>query len=161
MTTEFDYLKNWIINFLNKPQESLNNLPVCPFAKSSLTKNKIFFFKSNNHLLDISNFFNEWDSSYEVGVCVLTSNISADELIKDIKYLNDIFLSKGFCCLEDHIDIPEKFQDICFNNGKYNIILCQETSTLNQASKSLMKKGYYKNWSDEMYKNVVSWRTNL
>lgn len=161
LTTESDYLKKWIVDFLDKPQDLLNNFPVCPYAKPALEKNKILFFTSYDFSTDIVKIFQHWQESYDVVVCILKQKVSADEITREVKNLNNRFLSKGFCCLEDHIDIPENLKDLCFNNGRYNIILCQKTTLLNNASKTLMNKGYYQNWTDDMYQNVVAWRFDL
>ena len=158
MTTEFDFLKTWINEFLSKPQDLLNGFPPCPYARKALVDNKIFFFKSNDYLNDIKSLFEDWNTDYEVAVCVVPDNVDKDQFVKDVASLNERYVSKGFGCLEDHKDLPENFYHLNFNNGKYNIILCQRLDPINEASERLLEKGYYKNWSKEMYKEVVAWR---
>lgn len=158
MITEFDYLKEWILNFLSTPQESLNGFPPCPYARKSLIDDKIKFFKSNNYFHDICNLFDNWDDTADVVIYIVPDDIDKNKFVKDIKIINDIYLEQGFVCLEDHKDIPENFFDLRFNNGKYNIILCQKTDKINRASAILLEKGYYKNWDKELYNDVVAWR---
>lgn len=159
MITEFDYLKKWILDYLDQPQSLLNNLPICPFAKNALLNEKILFMKSIDYVTDIEFLFSNWDKKYEVVVVVIPYTVIATDLIQAMKDLNSKWLTSGYCCLEDHLDIPEDFHGIKFNNGKYNIIICQETNKLNEASEYLKEKGYYKNWSKKMYEDVVSWRS--
>lgn len=158
MITEYDFLKSWILKFLSTPQKMLNGFPPCPYAKKVLIDNKIKFFKSENYLQDISSLFDAWDDSYEVAICIVPDDENCEEFVKNTDQLNKIYLPNGFACLEDHKDIPENFFDISFNNGRYNIILCQRIEKINDASKTLLNKGYFDNWTKEMYDQVVSWR---
>ena len=159
MTTEFDFLKNWINDFLSKPQDLLNGFPPCPYARKALVDNKVLFFKSENYVADIEQLFDNWDDSYEVAVCVVSDSVDKYEFINNVEQINERYISKGFGCLEDHKAIPENFYHLTFNNGQYNIILCQRLDKINDASDKLMSKGYYKNWSKEMYDEVVAWRS--
>jgi len=55
-------------------------------------------------------------------------------------------------------DIPEKLALWNDNNGKYNIVIAQRLHSINEASRSLARDGYYINWSDALYDDVVRWR---
>jgi len=158
LTTASDYLKKWITDFLSEPRASLNGFSPCPYAKKSLIENKIKFFSSIEYVKDICKSFDNWDDSIEVAIFIVPDNVDPLIFVDDVKKINDLYLNKGFVCLEDHKDIPEPFFDIYFNNGKYNIVICQKLEKINQASDILLKKGYYTNWSEEMYDQVVSWR---
>lgn len=159
MTTEFDYLKDWILDFLSTPQKLLNDFPPCPYARKALIDNKIKFYKSQNYNIDVPLLLENWDESYDVLICVV-DDVDPDIFVRDIKEINMLYQKKGFVCLEDHKNIPEKFYDLNFNNGKYNIIVCQKSEKLNDAVKILESKGYYKNWPAKLYNDVVAWRLN-
>lgn len=158
MTTASEYLKEWILNFLSEPQDLLNGFPPCPYAKKSLIENKIKFCSSVDYIKDICEAFDNWDDSAEVVIFIVPDDIDPTTFVDDIQKINEIYLKKGFVCLEDHKDIPEPFFNIHFNNGKYNLVLCQKLEKINQASEILLNKGYYKNWNKDMYDQVVSWR---
>jgi hypothetical protein len=158
MTTEFEYLKEWILNFLSTPQKLLNGFPPCPYAKKALIDNKVMFFKSVDYVKDIEHLFNNWDDQYDVAVCVVPDDTDTVEFVDAVNKLNERYVDKGFGCLEDHKEIAENFHDLQFNNGRYNIILCQRLDKINDAAEKLLSKGYYKNWSKEMYDEVVTWR---
>jgi len=160
MTTASEYLRKWIIEVLSKPQELLNNLPLCPFAKKTLIENKIKFCTSINYVIDICQVFDDWDDSVEIVIFILPDDIDPLNFVKNIKKINETYLKKGFVCLEDHKDIPEPFYNLHFNNGQYNLAICQKSEKLNKAAETLLQKGYYKNWSKELYDQVVSWRQN-
>jgi hypothetical protein len=76
----------------------------------------------------------------------------------EFEYINNTIMPNGFVVLEDHLDIPETLGEVDFRNGKYNLILAQRTDKINDASLKLKEKGYYKNWSEDDFSAVVSWR---
>ena len=159
MTTDYEeYLKTWITDVLSQPQGLLNSFPTCPFAKKALVDNKVLFLKTDDYVADIANMFDNWNDQYDVAIAVCPDTVDADTFVKDVAQLNETYLSKGFACLEDHVDIPETLHTITFNNGKYNIILCQRVEGLNAASRMLARSNYYINWPDELYDEVVRWR---
>lgn len=159
MITDYEeYLRSWITDVLSKPEPLLNNLPSCPFAKAALIDNKVKFITSNNYLEDIEILFDKWDHSYDVVVLVCQNNIDPEKFSLDMQEINKKYVPLGFGCLEDHVAVPETLGDIVFNNGKYNLVLCQPLDKLNKASQYLQTKGYYKNWSKDYFDSVVSWR---
>lgn len=158
LTTASDYLKQWIIGFLSEPQDLLNGFPTCPFAKKSLIDNKIKFYDSIDYVTDICKLFDNWNDSIEVAIFIVPDGVDPQKFVQDIKKINEIYIEKGYICLEDHKDVPEPFFHLHFNNGKYNLAICQKSEKINQAAEILLKKGYYKNWSKELYDQVVSWR---
>jgi hypothetical protein len=158
LTTASEYLKKWITDFLSEPQELLNGFPSCPYAKKSLIENKIKFYDTVDYVSDIGKVCDDWDENIEAVIFIVPDNVDPLIFVNDVKKINENYMSKGFICLEDHKDIPEPFFHLRFNNGKYNIIICQKSEKINQASEILLKKGYYKNWSKELYDQVVSWR---
>ena len=159
MTTDYEqYLKTWITDVLSKPESTLNNLPICPYARAALIDNKVKFVSSNNYVEDIEFLFANWNAEIDVVVLVLDANVDANRLVEDVEVINKKYVPLGFGCLEDHVNIPETLNDLTFNNGKYNLILCQPLDKLNKACEALKSKGYYKNWNKEFYDAVVSWR---
>jgi hypothetical protein len=159
MTTDYkEYLTTWITDVLSQPQGLLNSFPTCPFAKKALVDNKVQFLKSDDYVADIDSLFNNWDEQYDVAVVVCPDDVDANKFVDDVKAINESALPRGFVCLEDHVGIPETLHHLSFNNGKFNIILCQRTEGLNEASRALARANYYINWPDELYDDVVRWR---
>lgn len=147
------FLRQWILDFLDKPEPLLNNLPPCPYAKNA----KILFVETDDYLKSVNQYFETWDEKYDV-VCFVCQEISPDKFTSDVKLLNDRWMPYGFVCLEDHKDIAEPLYHLDFRNGQYNIILAQQLEKINDASKKLVSAGYYKNWTTDLFNNVVSWR---
>jgi hypothetical protein len=89
---------------------------------------------------------------------VCDDDIDPAEFVDNIADLNKKFLPHDLVLLEDHVKIEEPFHGINFNNGKYNIVIVQRLHIINDASRQLERNGYYVNWSDDMYDDVVRWR---
>jgi hypothetical protein len=153
ITESEQYLRLWIDEFLSKPDALLNGLPPCPYAR----KAKIKFVETDNYIFDITQCLENWSTEYDV-VGFVCGDVEPASFVLDVRCLNDYWLSRGFVCLEDHKDIPEVFHHLNFSNGRYNLILVQRTEKLNAASKQLTDAGYYKNWSENLYNDVVAWR---
>lgn len=155
-----EFLSNWIINFLSKPQEILSGYPPCPYARKALIENKINFLSASNYTQVILQEVSAWNNLYDV-LLVECGNIDKDTFVNDVADINIELLGKGFVALEDHVNIEEPLHHLDFRNGKYNIILVQRLDKINLASDSLKKLGYYNNWSSDMINSVVTWRLNV
>jgi len=159
MTTDFEqYLRNWIVEILDKPQTWLNNLPSCPYAKKALINNRVDFRRSYTYVNDVEELFDNWNEQFDVVVLVCDDNIDSDMFSKHVAEINAKYVPLGYACLEDHIDCVESVKDIIFNNGRYNLILCQPLAKLNAATVQLQKQGYYQHWDKNYYDQVVGWR---
>ena len=159
MTTDFkEYLSKWIVEVLDKPQVWLNNLPSCPYAKQALINNRIDFKQSHDYITDIRELFGHWDPQFDVVVLVCDDDIESKLFSEHVAELNRHYVPLGYACLEDHINCVETVKDIKFNNGRYNLIICQPLNKLNAATVQLHKQGYYQHWDKDYYDQVVSWR---
>lgn len=158
MTTEFEtYMSEWILNDLSAPVAMLNNFSKCPYAKTAYLENKVKFYEITN-TNEIHTLVANWDELLDVGVIRLPDSVNKDNITTLVDSLNDLYMSEDFIFLDDHTDNEERMGDIVFNNGKYNVLFLQRKSKLDIAAKKLEKLGYYNNWTEEYYKEVVSWR---
>jgi hypothetical protein len=159
VTTEYkEYLTKWVEEVLSVPHELLNGLPVCPFARQAIIENKVEFFRTSDYVKDIANKLDNWDDSIHALVFVCDDDVDPKQFVVDVKKLNLKYLDENLVLLEDHTKVDEPFHGIKFNNGKYNIVIAQRLKSINEASKHLARNGYYINWSDDMYNDVVRWR---
>lgn len=159
VTTEYkEYLTKWVEDVLSVPHDLLNSLPICPFARKAILDNRVNFVRTSDYNKDIESLLQSWDDSTHALIFVCDEDIDAVQFAEDVKELNKKFLPKDLVLLEDHVDIEEPFHGIKFNNGKYNIVIAQRLHSINEASRSLERSGYYINWSDELYNDVVRWR---
>jgi hypothetical protein len=153
-------ISDWIINFLDVPQETLNNIAPCPYAKSALLGNKIKFVAGGENITDDMLYFHyNWDISYDGIVIVYPKDIDSELFVKSVAEVNSSYYAySGLIALEDHPQIDETIANINFNNSEYALIIIQQASKLKKAMKILQSKGYYKNWTVEDLNNVVNWR---
>ena len=159
VTMEYkEYLTKWIDEVLSVPNDLLNSLPICPFARRAILDNQVKFIRTSNYVDDIPVLLQQWDDAIHAVVFVCNDDVDPDQFVSDVSDLNSRFLSQNLVLLEDHVDIEESFHGIKFNNGKYNIIIVQRLHSINEASRALERKGYYVNWTDDMYDDVVRWR---
>jgi len=153
-------ISDWIINFLDVPQETLNNIAPCPYAKNALLGNKIKFVAGGQNIIDDMLYFHyRWDQNYDGVVIVYPKEIDIDCFVNSVAEVNQSYYQySGLLALEDHPQIDETIAGINFNNGNYALIIIQPAAKLRKAMAILQSKGYYKNWSKENLDNVVNWR---
>ena len=152
-------IKKWVEEFVSVHNDELGKIP-CPFAKQAIIDNKITYVETSligetlHHLLD-----NWSDSKYEV-VCIYTDTAlySPQEVSEIVKRFNEIAMPLNLVALEDHPDDKEILNGVEMNFGHAILILVQRLSKLNRASAILKRQGYYDDWPEENYNDVVKWR---
>ena len=161
-----DDIKQWVEDFVSVHNDELGTVP-CPFAKKAMLDNTIAyreFFDSDitslrHQLYELVN--GGWDDTNEVLVLHAgTDVLSVDELQANVLQFNNTCkqLDKDLVALEDHPNDLEEVNGVTMNFGKCILVLVQRLSKLNKASAMLKKQGYYANWSQENYDDVVGWR---
>ncbi len=151
----------WILDWVSVHNEQLGVVP-CPFAKQALITNKIDFTIAGNtevlySLLDMVAKVGLKNEVLIIGMNKSTiTPIDLSYLIKDVNL--SLLIPAGYVALEDHPDDNEIINGVKMNQGAWVLVLLQGTEKLNQASLLLKKQGYYDNWSQESYDDVVSWR---
>ena len=131
-------IKNWISEFVTKPNPVFGNLPPCPFAQKAIIENKVEFL--------------------ELDGVAQPDQFTADETEKLARDLNGYFMDHDVVVLEDHPDTPESVKGVKLNNGEYILFLAQRLSKLNKFAKILEAGPYYKNWSKDYLESVKGFR---
>lgn len=164
-------IHEWIINKLSTEDEAFNGLPACPFAKKALLDGKVKCVELRNifshvvmpdyFLAELENFTYHWPKGIDVLVigCDPTL-ISAEKLTEITELANSTTIGKrGYLVLEDHPDHVESVNGFVVNEGNWALLLVQSRKKVVAAREILEKRGYYKNWDPEYYKEVVLDRT--
>ncbi len=162
----------WSKHYLEVSNLHLGGVPACPFAKkawhdkkvwvSVKTKGSTYKSELNNHIknldFDISEILIFCDPYYSYSPDDLHAVTEAYNFFynpKDIYFMS--FHPRNPATKEDQEflvapegDIPEVGSDL-----KYSMMLVQKFSQLQQASDKLKKQGYYSQWPDEYYRDVV------
>lgn len=155
-------IKNWISEFVTKPNPVFGNLPPCPFAQKAIIENKVDFLELNSIASYNTLYQHIWDFNFEEKdvLCMIAQpdQFTAKETVQLAKELNEFFMSKDIVVLEDHPKINEYVKDVKLNNGHYILFLVQSLSKLNKFSKMLESGPYYHNWSKPYLAEVKGFR---
>ncbi len=155
-------IKNWISDFVTKPNPIFGDLPPCPFAQKAIIDNKVQFIELDGvadyptlyqHIMDCD--FDEIDV-----LCMIAEpdHFTAAQTVGLAEQLNNYFMQRDVVVLEDHPDISESVKHVKLNNGHYTLFLAQRLSKLNRFSKMLESGSYYKNWSKNYLAEVKGFR---
>ena len=155
-------IEQWLVNFVEVPHPALGNFPPCPFARQARLRNKydvrigtdlerdLFLFAKKQYLgkNDVVIFAyapNQYDDAYFNWV-VDTMNTSKG------------FIKRNLLALADHPDTVETHNGVCFNMGKYALVLLQDKTKLNDHARMLAHRGYYDGWNEEYLQEVFAHR---
>lgn len=162
---------DWIINFVEKPNPVLNNLPLCPYARSARLDGKLLILENNQQLFE--KFLIEQIEKFKLSnldiIVAIDHNIDSigiEYLTELIHSLNLRLVPEDVYLLMSHPDdetVAE--EDIFVDNDElglppqdYVMVFIQNYSLLTKASDALHKRGYYKKMSSELYDSLVTKR---
>ena len=151
-------LKEWIINFLDKPQKNLNGWSPCPYAKTALVNDKIEFVYDNDLKSAVKQHIHILEHKDVLVVCFDKATISPTELVSIVSELNKELMKENIVVLEDHPETVETINGVHMNFGEAGLLLVQSLDKLTDASDKLRKAGYYDCWSKDELDEVVNWR---
>jgi len=153
-----DSLHDWIDNFVTKHNYMFGGIP-CPYARKAMKDKTVDIRESTNIQLDLHRLL-KWDDKLEAVILHADTNLmTSEELSLHVRFWNHTAMLKDIVALEDHPDDPEIVKGVKMNYGKGILVIVQRLSKLNQASDKLAEMGYYDDWEQENFNDVVSWRT--
>ena len=155
-------IKNWISDFVTKPNPVFGNLPPCPFAQKAIVEDKVEFLELDGVAGYQTLYGHIWNFDFEQkDVLIMIARpdqFTAQQTQNLARDLNSYFMPKDVVVLEDHPDTPESVKHVKLNNGEYILFLAQSLSKLNHFSKVLEAGPYYKNWSRSYLESVKGFR---
>jgi hypothetical protein len=155
-------IKNWISEFVTKPNPVFGDLPPCPFAQKAIIEDKVEFLELDGVAGYETLYSHIWNFDFEdKDVLIMIARpdqFTAKETEQLATDLNTYFMSKDVVVLEDHPETPESVKDVKLNNGHYVLFLAQSLSKLNHFSKVLESGPYYKNWTRSYLESVKGFR---
>jgi hypothetical protein len=154
-------VEDWILS-LTHTQESLSNLPICPYAKQA-------YINKRYHIADVE--YNTIDLDiehvdlikYQVIIFKLKDYQSYDieTLRQKTNDLNNEFNKNDIVVLDNDPRDPFIINGIKTTYDDCYLWLIQSLSDLNNKSKELEKTNYYNHWTKEQLDDVVNWRTEI
>ena len=157
-----EFIKQWIDDFVTKPNPVFGDLPPCPFARKAIVDNKVKFLELDSvadyptvyqHITEAN--FDEIDVLVQIAQ---PDHFTLKETKKIAEDLNNYFMKNDVVVLEDHPEDPEHVGTVKLNNGEYILFLAQRLSKLNKFAKILEAGPYYKNWSKDYLESVKGFR---
>ena len=145
-------LKNWILDYLSKPNPVFNNMPPCPHAKKAWLDGNV----------EIKKFVN-YDELEECIKDIVESRVkifyfeypllpTAEKLKSVVSWLG--IKHPQFIFYDEHPDTIEEVGGEVVNSGVTAIIV-QDRKDLLEKRAELLKTGYYDNWTDEMKQRIM------
>ena len=155
-------IKNWIKDFVTKPNPIFGNLPPCPFAQKAIVDGKVKFLELDGIGEFGTIFTHIWDFNFDkkdvLVIIAEPEQYTVKETVGIADKLNQAFMPRDVVILEDHPKLKEKVKSVTLNNGHYILFLAQRLSKLNKFAKVLEAGPYYKNWSKSYLKQVKGFR---
>ena len=136
------HIDEWVEK-ISKIHPELNGFAVCPYAKSA--KYTII----NCRIEDIIPV-----TGYDVVFYVVEDYLDLQAIQYWVNFYNQLYVKYVF--LEDHADYDTYINGIQTNNGKYNLILMQNTQKLHNSREILSVTKYYTHWSDDMLREILA-----
>ena len=162
-TSPQDYIRDWMISFVEKPHPLLGDMPPCPYAQRARLENKVSMRWISQAEPD-SNFWTHTENTdfNKTDVLILitdTDRWTCNEAYAVRCEMNHTFRRDDIVVLEDHPDYKEMIGSVSMSNGHYCLMFVQKKSKLNRFSNILKQTtDYYKNWTQAELDDVVTWR---
>lgn len=163
-------IRKWSNEFLEVPNAKLNGLPPCPYAKQAWLDRKVTF-SINTGLEGLVKEVADFDlHTFDIVVW-------ATQLLPDMEYLDGFcdginealaVANKDMHLMVFHPDYDAEeagleflVDDVTDEDLNYCMVFVQRLSTLDDASLSLEKSGYYQHFPDDVYESLVLDRRRL
>lgn len=159
-----DSLRTWIDSSLSSPVSFLGNLPPCPFAREAMLNKKIEILSSNsiNMENDLVKALNQFPKNKQSEMQIVAiddwQNCEVTRVQNLIYNLREKYFRDDIWILYDHPQLSEVIEGFSFNHGSLLLFMIQKLSHLVRASNDLHAIGYYKNWPQAYYAEVVGYR---
>ena len=150
-------MTDWILDWVSVFNEDMQQIP-CPFARKALLEGQVDW-RFVNTVEDLEKL--RMDLYFDREIVVIgfdPANFTVDQIGDFMDRFNSDYMPKGIVALDDHPQDKQTAAGVEMNQGKWGWIGIQRLDKLDKASAMLSRKGYYDGWSDEEFKEVVTWR---
>ena len=155
-------IKNWINDFVTRPNPVFGDLPPCPFAQKAMIDRKVEFVEmpADADWRQVYRHICQFDANDKDVLCIICEphTFTAEQTTHMAEWFNEKQMARDVVILEDHPEIAEHVQHVKLNNGHYTLFLVQSLSKLNRFSAMLEKGPYYRNWSNAYLESVKGFR---
>jgi hypothetical protein len=158
---------DWSKNYIEQPNESLGNVPVCPYAKKARETKALKVLEVTDHTKLVDNIVKgtELIKGPDTDIVIVGCSdieITVDELNATIHAYNVVFVPQDIYLMASHPydddeDEPVEFLDTgdWEPDNEFLMVLIQNFDKLEKASDMMSKKGYYSSWPSDYYEGTV------
>ena len=129
--------------YVSIPQKAIGGFPVCPFAKNAAPFDIV--------VTDVDNIVPP-DITVELVIFLIPITTPIEVALAACDRLKEQY--SDFAFLLDYHSKETFINGARTNNGKHNLILCQNRAKLSEAREKLVKTDYYSYW-DAMYLSEI------
>ena len=170
MKTIAEDILDWSKNFIEKPNEHLGNVPVCPYpAKARRDKAlKVLEVTKDYNLIDTIVKGTQLIKDPKIDIVIVGCSdisITIEELNILIHGYNVVFVPQDIYLMASHPYDDEEDEPVEFletdewePDNEFLMILIQNFDKLERASDIMHKKGYYDKWPQDYYDGTVNKR---
>ena len=155
-------IEKWLISFVEVPHPALGGFPPCPFAQQARLRNRYDVRIGQEPMDDLFRFGKkQYLGRNDVVIYAYAPKQFDDAYFNwavDVANISKGFKKRNLLALADHPDTVEKHNGVCFNMGKYALILIQDKAKLEEHARVLAHKGYYNGWDEEYLQEVFAHR---
>ena len=144
-------LKDWILDYLSKPNPVFNDLPPCPFAKKAWLDGNVELKKFVNYEKLEESIKDIVGSKVKVFYFEYPLLPTAEKLKSVVSWLGT--KHPQFIFYDEHPDTIEEVDGEVVNSGVTAIIV-QDRKDLLEKRAELHKTGYYDKWTPEMKEKI-------
>jgi len=170
MTSITDDILNWSKNYIETPNESLGNVPVCPYAKKARETKALKILEVTDHeklidsIVEGTELIKDPDTDIVIVGC---SDIETtiEELSAIIHAYNVVFVPQDIYLMASHPHDDEEDEPVEFldtgewqPDNEFLMVLIQNYDKLERSSDMMRKKGYYDKWPADYYDGTVNKR---
>lgn len=158
------HIEHWIMSSLSHPREHFSGLAPCPYSKQAWLNNRVTVQCIDYVDLEtaLMNLAPEWSEAIDLAIFAVLQLSPAIDLDDQVKQLSHHLVPYDLVALVDQPgNASTTVSHFSTSNHKYPLVLVQKLSALQLAAEKLAGQGYYKNWSETDWNNIVGWRKDL
>ena len=157
-------LRDWSRTVLEVPNDALNGLPACPYAKEAWKQNKVNVIETPNIGIETICQAKKFDNTYDLVVVASYIIPPSYAFTTFINFLNDTFTKEDLHIMGFHPEYGAEDADLDFLyehewesaiEDEYAMMFIQSLSKVDDASLKLEKLGYYNVYPSEEYQTLV------
>lgn len=143
-------IETWVAEVLSVKYAEFNSLPACAFAQQALNQGQVDLRFPPVHMPDVTDSL----AQHEVVIYVFDPQLITATQLSDLAHsINQ--QHADVVALEDHPADTERVGTVTLNQGDFALLLIQDRQRLQKARQHLHSVGYYDQWPQEYYEDVV------